>query len=138
VAADSFLGIGWAFPPEFSRESSSVRMVSGLEDIRESLHILLSTIPGERVMLPSYGCDLHRFVFRELSSSLIGEIREAVTTAVIRWESRIDLIACLITTDERQPGLLLIELSFKIRRTNGRGNMVYPFYLLEATLAREA
>ncbi|MEA3052837.1 MAG: uncharacterized protein QOG72_1740 [Sphingomonadales bacterium] len=135
---DSFLGTGWAFPPQFSQGLSSAHKVSGVEDIRESLHILLSTIPGERVMLPSYGCDLHRFVFRELSASLIGEVQDAVTTAVIRWESRIDLIACMVTTDSSQRGLLLIELSFKIRRTNGRGNMVYPFYLLEATLAREA
>lgn len=135
---NSFIGTGWAFPPEFSKRLSSVRMASGIEDIRESLYILLSTIPGERVMLPSYGCDLHRFVFRELGSGLIAEVRDAVSTAIIRWESRIELLACLVTTDTRQRGLLLIELSFQIRGTNGRGNMVYPFYLVEATLAREA
>jgi phage baseplate assembly protein W len=138
VAGDDFLGTGWAFPPEFSQRLASTRMVAGIEDIRESLYILLSTIPGERVMVPSYGCDLHRFVFRELSGSLIAEVRDAVTTAIIRWESRIQLLDCLVTTDTARPGLLLIELSYKIRGTNGRGNMVYPFYLIEATLAREA
>ena len=52
-----FLGTGWAFPPEFHRygEQAGVKLVSEEEDIRESLGILLSTRPGERIMQPGYG-----------------------------------------------------------------------------------
>jgi uncharacterized protein len=134
----AFLGTGWGFPPTFPSDGSSVRMVHGEEDIRESLHILLSTVPGERVMVPTYGCDLSRYVFRALTTSLISEIKDVVTTAVVRWEPRIDLLACLVRASPDEPGLLLIELAYRVRATNSRSNMVYPFYLNEATLRREA
>jgi phage baseplate assembly protein W len=135
-ATSSFLGVGWGFPPEFSIHAGSVRMVSGLDDIRESLHILLSTVPGERVMVPTYGCDLHRFLFREISTGLISELRDTVSTAIIRWESRIVMTGCLVTVDPNQQGLLRIEVAFRVSRTNVRSNMVYPFYISEATLQR--
>ena len=49
----AFLGVGWSFPPEFHRhgDSLAVKMVAEEDDIRESLTILLSTRPGERIML---------------------------------------------------------------------------------------
>jgi len=132
---DSFLGTGWGFPPEFSADTASVRMVSGVEDIRESLFILLSTIPGERVMLPTYGCDLRRFVFRPLTNALIEEIRDLVSNAVDLWEKRIDLLACDVDDDPDRPGLILIELSYLVRRSNRKGNFVFPFYLGEPGVA---
>ncbi|VTP99707.1 PAAR domain-containing protein [Sphingobacterium daejeonense] len=37
----NFLGTGWAFPPEFNKTSNTVEMVSAVEDIDQSLNILL-------------------------------------------------------------------------------------------------
>ena len=54
----SFYGTGWSFPPAFDNTLSGVQMVSDMVDIQESLQILLSTRPGERIMQPNYGCDL--------------------------------------------------------------------------------
>jgi Bacteriophage baseplate protein W len=129
ASADAFLGNGWGFPPEFLEGGTTVRMVSGIDDIKESLHILLSTVPGERVMLPDYGCDIHRFVFQRLSAGLTEQIRDAVSTAIERWETRIELLACLVSVSPDEPGLILIEISYRVRRTNARGNYVYPFYI---------
>jgi phage baseplate assembly protein W len=44
---NSFLGKGWAFPPEFSHNDNPTRMSNYEEDIRQSLIILLSTRTGE-------------------------------------------------------------------------------------------
>jgi phage baseplate assembly protein W len=134
----SFLGTGWGFPPEFEESTGSVRMVSGTRDIDESLDILLSTIPGERVMLPDYGCDLHRFVFHELSTTIIEEIRDTVSGAIQRWEPRIELLACDARLDPDRPGLVLIELSYRVRRSNVKGNLVYPFYTGDAVQTEES
>lgn len=138
AASASFLGRGWGFPPELSVRTDEVRMVAGLDDIEESLQILLGTIPGERVMLPTYGCDLHTFLFHELDAGLAARIADCVETAIRRWEPRIDLTSVQATLDSRRPGLVRVELSFMVRRTNIRSNIVYPFYLTEATLPREA
>lgn len=43
---NSFLGKGWAFPPEFSHNDNPTRMFNYEEDIRQSLIILLSTRTG--------------------------------------------------------------------------------------------
>ena len=51
----SFLGTGWGFPPTFTRGGGDVQMMSGPEDIHESLQILFSTQPGERLMQDAFG-----------------------------------------------------------------------------------
>lgn len=130
-----FLGRGWSFPPRFSTMMQDVEMVAGGADIRESIHILLSTAQGERVMVPTYGCDLHHFLFADLTTGLITEIRDMVATAILRWEPRIELIAVDVVQDQDQPSLIRIEVDYLVRRTNVRSNLVFPFYLSEATLA---
>ena len=131
-----FLGRGWAFPPTFDAPANEVAMVAGERDIRESLFILLSTSQGERVMVPTYGCDLHRFVFAELTTGIMSEIREMVATAIRRWEARIDVIAIHVTPDAKEPGMIRIEIDYSVRRTNARSNLVFPFYFHEGTLVQ--
>lgn len=132
----TFLGAGWAFPPTFSRSLLGVELVSGIEDIRESLRILFSTALGERVMLPEYGCDLWRMVFHSLTTTLTTELKDMVEQAIILWEPRIDLLSVSAIQDPRQEGLIVIDVEFTVRRTNTRNNFVFPFMLSEATLAR--
>ncbi len=110
-------------------------MVSDLEDIRQSLRVLMSTAPGERIMLPGYGCDLWQFMFRTVTTSLTTEMGDVVSMAIIRWEPRIDPISVTVTEDPGTAGLVHIEILFEVRVTNTRSNLVYPFYLNEATLA---
>lgn len=136
VAHIPFLGRGWAFPPRFTSATSDVDMVAGERDIGESLFILLSTAQGERVMVPTYGCDLHRFVFAELSTGVMTEISDMVATAILRWEPRIDVIAVTVTADADEPALVRIGIDYRVRRTNVRSNIVYPFYISEGTLVR--
>ena len=133
-----FLGIGWCFPPEFHRygEQTGVKLVAEAEDIRESLTILLSTRPGERIMQPGYGCGLHDMVFEALNETSITEIRDLIERAVLFYEPRINLEAIAVSMHEAIEGRLDIQLDYTIRMTNTRSNLVYPFYFLEATHAR--
>lgn len=130
----SFLGTGWSFPPTFDNVAKAVTLVRDEENIKQSLGILLSTKLGERIMQPDFGCNLSDFVFGELDSSLMGEIENEITNALIRQEPRIDVGVIDIDQDPNTPGLLLINIHYTIRSTNTRSNMVYPFYLNEATL----
>jgi hypothetical protein len=130
----AFLGTGWAFPPTFTRRGHTAVLASGEEDIRQSLWVLFSTAPGERVMLPTYGCALWRMVFRSLTTTASTEITEAVRRAVLEWEPRVDLQAVAVEADHALDGLVSISVSYVIRGTNTRDNLVYPFYLREGTL----
>jgi hypothetical protein len=128
-----FLGTGWAFPPAFDARTKQAAMASAEADIEQSLHILLGTTPGERVMQPSYGCGLKRMVFETLDENRITEIKDLVTRAVLFFEVRIDLDAVEIDTSELPSGLLRLHLAYTIRSTNSRHNLVYPLYLNEGS-----
>jgi phage baseplate assembly protein W len=133
----SFLGTGWSFPVQFIKESGGCRaaMVSEVADIEQSLALLLSTRPGERVMRPDYGCALEDMLFEPLDEGLIAFIREMITNAVLFYEPRVDLQEVDIVTDYNmiQEGRVLIRLSAVVRKTNGRLNMVYDYYKREKT-----
>lgn len=130
----SFLGRGWSFPPRVSGVTLGTEMEEGDRDIRQSLFVLLSTPQGERVMVPTYGCDIQRFVFADLTTSLLSEMREMVSTAILRWEPRIDLIEVTAAIDADDPALVLIGIDYRVRATNTRNNLVFPFYKNEGTL----
>lgn len=130
----SILGTGWSFPPTFSRGDYSVDMASGEVDIQESLRVLFSTAKGERVMVPGYGCDLWQLVFRAVNTMFKTEAAEAIRTAVLYWEPRIDVTEIGIEPSAETDGLVLITVGYVIRRTNARSNLVYPFYIGEGTL----
>lgn len=130
----SFLGTGWSFPPTFARSIHGVVMVSDQHDIRESLWILFSTALGERIMLPQYGCALWRMVFRAINTTLKTEMKGMIAQAILYWEPRITVDDISITADDAVHGLLLIDVSYTIRKTNVRSNLVYPFYTQEMTI----
>lgn len=127
-----FLGTGWGFPPNFDKYKKSVVMISDEEDIRSSLEILLSTDIGERIMQPTYGCDLKRLLFEPLDTSLKAYIRDLIETAILYYEPRIQLDDISLETKPNQ-GLIEITLEYTVRTTNSRYNFVYPFYLKEGT-----
>lgn len=129
----SFLGTGWSFPPRFEKRMSHVAMVTEEDDIRESLIILLSTRPGERVMNPLYGCNLDDLIYEPLNLTLKTYVSNLIDVAILYFEPRIDLIKVDIVENSDLEGELLIELDYKIRSTNTRRNLVYPFYRGEAT-----
>jgi len=129
----SFLGVGWGFPPEFKMGQKSVKMISDEEDIKSSLHILLTTRLGERVMLPEYGCNLEELLFENLDRTLITYIIELIKTAILYHEPRIDVIKIDISETEPLEGKLIIEIEYRIRATNSRTNVVFPFYKEEGT-----
>ena len=129
----SFLGVGWRFPPAFDARTKQAVMVAADEDVRESILILLSTEPGERVMQPSYGCGLKHLVFENIDESRITEIKDLVAKAVLFFEPRVTLQSVEVDDSDLFEGLLRIHLEYTIRTTNNRYNLVYPFYLLQAS-----
>ena len=130
----SFLGTGWGFPPTFTKGGAEVEMASGVEDVHQSLQILLSTRLGERVMQDDFGCDLSYVLFEEVDQSLINSLTSIISDAILYHEPRITMDTLDVSESETQQGLLLISIEYTIRSTNSRFNMVYPFYINEATI----
>jgi len=135
ASEQSFLGTGWSFPPSFDRDTGQVETISNEADVEQSLHIILSTCPGERFLQPSFGCDLSGFMFEEVRQSTLTSITGLVSDALLYHEPRIKVDSIDVSESETEAGLLLISVEYTIRQTNSRYNLVYPFYLNEANIS---
>jgi len=133
AAIDSFLGTGWAFPPQFNKQTGGIEMLSDEADIKNSLQVLLKTRVGERIMQPSYGCNMDVLVFEPINQSLITYIKDLVFTAIYYFEPRINPENVTIEATETE-GTVQVNVEYTIRSTNSRHNLVFPFYLDEGTL----
>ena len=118
-------------PVALDPQTGLVASVEYEEDIRQSIRIILETAPGERVMRPNFGCGIHDLVFAALDSTTLQLIRSSVEEALRRCEARIDVLDVTVDEAATVKGELLIELEYRVRRTNQVGNLVWPFYFRE-------
>jgi phage baseplate assembly protein W len=132
-APPSFLGTGWSFPPEFGSGGAELAVVSDVDDIHQALSILFATRQGERPMQESFGCNLDEHLFEEIDHALVNKINSMITDAILQHETRIKLLDLDVSPDPNQAGLLRVSLDYTVLETNSRYNMVFPFYLNEAT-----
>lgn len=130
---DAFLGNGWAFPPAFFANGAQVDMVSGEEDIRQSLGLLLSTTLGERTLQSSFGCDLHRFMFEEIDQNMVNGLEHMIYNSLLHNEPRIQVETVSVDDSLALEGCVRILVDYTVRTTNNRYNLVYPFYINEAS-----
>jgi phage baseplate assembly protein W len=127
-----FLGVGWAFPIalcDVGRYSAATYE----ESIRQSIRIILSTAKGERVMRPDFGCGLQELVFAVNNATTQGLAESEVEEALIRWEPRIKLERVRAEPGGEQGEALTISIDYRVRSTDNRFNLVYPFYLDRGT-----
>ncbi len=122
-----FLGIGLRFP--FRIDEGKLAWSKYEDSIRESVMLILSTAPGERVMRPDFGCKLHELVFYPNDMSTASLAIFHVEEALKKWESRIELITVDANADKNEGDRLNISIEYRVISTNTRYNLVYPFYL---------
>lgn len=122
-----FLGTGWRLPVDCS--DSRISTVSGEEAVAQSIWMILATARGERVMRPDFGCGIHDLVFHGVDNTIIGRVIYEVNDALTRWEPRIDVLDVSAEPDGAGNPGLLIRIDYRIRTTNNRFNLVYPFYI---------
>jgi phage baseplate assembly protein W len=126
-----FLGRGWAMPVTLDSRTGHVASVAYEDDIRQSILIILETAPGERVMRPNFGCGIHEMVFESMDSTTMQRIRSTVEEALRRCEARIEVLDVTVDEAASLEGQLLVQLEYRVRRTNQVGNLVFPFYFRE-------
>jgi len=127
--ANTFIGRGIAFPMRIDH-TGSIAMTSGAEDIDRSIVMVLSTAKGERLMRPQFGCAIWDQLFEPINANTLGLMAQAVRDAVGQWEPRVDLEDVVTSPDDADSGRVMIDITYRIRATNDRRNLVYPFYTI--------
>ena len=108
-------------------------MTEQAADINSSLHILLTTLTGERIMQPRYGCDVQELLFEPLDTTFLTHIKDKIETAILYFEPRITVENIVVDADLMLEGKVLVQVDYRIKGTNSRYNFVYPFYINEGT-----
>ncbi len=127
MAEQERLGRGFAFPVRPS-PTGTLPWRSGRDKIEQSIRIILETAPGERVMRPTFGCGLRRFIMQPNTPATRTQIAKEVQRALVDHEPRINVTKVQVLPDQ-DPALVLIHIAYTIARTSRPDNFVFPFYL---------
>jgi phage baseplate assembly protein W len=124
-----FLGVGWQFPVGKDEATRRIAVAKYEESVRQSIQIIIFTAKGERVMRPDFGCGIHELVFAPNGAATRGMAEHYVSEALELWEPRIEIIEVKATAAGAHEEQIRISIDYRVRTTDNRFNLVYPFYL---------
>jgi len=70
--------------------------------IKQSIQTILSTSPGERMMLPTFGCNVPSYVFEPCNALTARNLSADIKDALIEWENRISVNSVDVTPSPDQ------------------------------------
>ncbi|MGE3163645.1 MAG: GPW/gp25 family protein [Planctomycetota bacterium] len=95
----------------------AIEMVQGAASVQQAILLLLSTEPGERVMRPTYGCELRQLVFSPNDDTTAGLAVHYVRRALDRWEPRIEVLRIDARRPVGAPERMVVEIEYRVRAT---------------------
>jgi phage baseplate assembly protein W len=123
------VGRGWVFPPHIGPQGG-LALTNDRNELEQSIQIILTTSPGQRVMRPTFGCRLHELVFAPNNNHTAIQARRLVEEALGMWEPRIRVTQVEARPDPDEPSRLVIEIEYQVKATHDRRSLVFPFYLI--------
>jgi uncharacterized protein len=124
-----FIGKGWQFPI-VPGPTGALAWSEADDNVEQSLRLLLLTRIGERVMRGDFGTRLGDLVFRPGSDQNLRAIEREVSSAILTFEPRVEVIDVAAEADTIDATQITVALSYRVRRTNTRETLVFPFYLV--------
>jgi len=126
------VGRRWEFPPRLG-DRNRMSTVDGDTAIKQSIYVIIHTVPGERVMHPDFGCEIHSLIFHPANEQTAAIAERYVREALERWEPRIKLKEINISPGGSEYGELHIALSYEIKGQHDPRSLVFPYYLIPTT-----
>lgn len=123
-----FLGQGWAFPLQINARGG-LALARGVDDINQSIRIILETMPGERVMRPEFGCRAKELLFAPRNAETRNQLVYFVEEALAQWEPRIRLQGVEVLENAENDGSWVVEIRYEVKDTHDERSLVYPFYI---------
>lgn len=110
-------------------QNGKLAIASHRESIRQSILLLLSTIPGERVMRPKYGCNLHQLAFMPNDATTHGLAIHYIRVAIEQWEPRISLVKLDANSSACSEDSIDILISYKIKSLPHIEQLIIAYHL---------
>lgn len=124
-----FVGAGWAFPLAVDARGG-IALARRDQELEQAMRLILATYPGERPMRPGFGSRARDYVFRSATIDTAAELAHEVQTALLRWEPRVEIDYVNVTIDEDEHNKFYIDISYRVKGTNDKRNLVFPFYTI--------
>lgn len=125
---DQWLGTGLFFPVGPQPDRPRLQWLSGMALVRQSIETILDTEPGERVMLPTFGCGLRQFLMAPNTVATRTTMAQEISDALVTWEPRIRVTGVTVSPGD-DPSLVWVDVSYLRLLDLRPDNLVYPFYL---------
>ena len=110
-----FLGRGWNFPFLFNAADGRIAFSEYEENIRQNITIILATRPGERQMLPKFGCRIQELLFAPNNDATRALAARHVKDALSMWEPRITVNKVKAAPDPS--GAIRLDVEYVINST---------------------
>ncbi len=104
---------GWKFPVKVDKNTGRIQMSQDEEDIHEAIILIVRTAFKERVMRPTFGCNIRKYIFGSNDSSTLALIEEEVRTSIATWEPRARNVAVTASYDGANNERILVEISYE-------------------------
>lgn len=124
-----FVGRGLTSPLRVDQQGR-IALTSGADELDQALRMVIGTAPGERPMRPRFGCAIWDLAFAPINAQTLGQMSYTVRQALTEWEPRVDILDVTSMPAEGVDGAVTIEVDYRVRSTNDRRNLVYPFYAI--------
>jgi uncharacterized protein len=123
----NFYGQGFNYPASLD-VSHGILMSADLTNIQQSILIILGTQYGERVMRPTFGCNLKSLVFAPNNAQTAALAKQYVTDGLTAWEPRIT-VSSVTVTNQAEDSQLEITILYTVKGSLAPQAMIYPFFL---------
>ena len=108
--------ISWPFMP---KPVSGQMVWPNLErSVRDSIRIILTTLPGEQLMRPRFGAGLQNFLDEGNTIALRRQIQSAVLESLQNYETRIAVDSVDVNPVTDSPSEVQVQISYRLLRTN--------------------
>jgi phage baseplate assembly protein W len=121
-----WIGQGISMPNPFNANKGTVSSNTGVDRIRQSIYYILSTIPGERLLMPQFGSKLGSLIFDPNDDTFADLAKIYVEEALSKWEPRITVTNVEVLS-KSDSNTVPISIKYRINSTNMNDNYVYPF-----------
>lgn len=121
-------GRGIAFPLRLG-PTGALAESAGVARVEESIRMILGTRPGERVMRPTFGCDLADLAFAPNGPATANLARHHVHAALRAWEPRIEVLGVDAAPDADDPSVLRVAVRYRLTGDTTERSLVQPIPL---------
>ena len=127
--SEAFIGAGWSYPVR-TEASGDIALVTGDEELSESIRLIIGTALGERPMHPEFGCAIHDFVFAGVDQNVAGKLPTRCASHSCGGSHVLMSLVSKLPFTILEQSLLYIDIVYSRKGTNDPRNLVFPFYVI--------